>query len=729
MFAVIFSACFSNNDSLLSEEIIYPKNRFISSSSAKDQCITRKIFDCGLKADLEELYSTLKGRKSLVPEMVVVSGEENNGICELHFKSSYQLDIKPTSIKYFKRLIEECFNRLLNILQEEGKTFHFKLNHDSFIYDAKEAEILFVDLPQILIYVRQNYLDVNFIQVMKNRLTELLSSYQISNLNLDFELEDFKIGIDPTYVEVLFEKLYASDLKEIKENKTGPYKSIHLIEIQKRGFVDNLEIRLIRTILELSIVVTLNDVAKKYKFEENNDMLAIYVCQNELNEGASNCINLSENKEEPLTTWNFKVAPQIRYDISVVEVETLKNFINRKFLKVFITLMDINARGVITTTDLRNTDKMENYLTTQLYLRDDGKDDIKYDDKLPWSETRSFKMKKRALILGKDISIFKLPYDKVKGLRIFNGDPRAKYYQMDTLDTKTAIISDEKGDNHPIIFYLRTLLPNISIIKTCNSPFPHLYGTFENNIYKLIYRDVEKIYPNFVNLIAAKSFVTPLEKCIQLEGDSKYKIRYEYEGHKDNMNFRWNFNSHSDFEEISYKLNKVYLSEIDKKVISDFEFKTFEYPKFSKKSIFLSISKVSDKNEYLIQGVYFQESSMDRLTMNPKKEKLTVSNVPKAVYFNKDYSIKFTGLDSTPLIDQPVNFLNDDEIVYNIKNECLKDYIPTIKFSDKKQKVVINCVNSKDYKSLSLSGAGEEKLTFSLNAVIKHIPGTGRHIV
>lgn len=443
------------------------------------------------------------------------------------------------------------------------------------------------------------------------------------------------------------------------------------------------------------------------------------------NKGENECVNLKENNEDPITFWKLKVKKNLRYDGSIHKVDSLRSFTRKNYFKIFVTLMDKDARGIVPSNYLRG--KIDRGLKNEYFLRDDGSDDILIVNKHAQEEVQTFKMISKPLKISDDIDIFILPMDEAKQTKFFIEGPRVKYYKMNTKEGMTLIFSDEKENKTAEVFYLNTLLPNIPLIKTCNTPFPNLYATFDDKKqFQLKYMNEKKTFPRFVNVIESRT-TKPLKKCI----DDVSQLKYEFEKYPKVMKFSWNFNSKTSMNEIKLQSYSVYLTETNVSQPSMFIFKSFDYPIFIKRSVFISISKVLNQSNFKIQGVYFEETSNKGVIIHPEKDNLSVEGVPKDLYFNKDYSFFKKTLEPTSFLSQTVNYLSDDEIVYNIKNECSEKYTPTLKLSDDK-KVIVDCVWIKNFVPFSTADSinnNAKHLKKGIATIISQLSLIGKEII
>ena len=124
-------------------------------------------------------------------------------------------------------------------------TFLFDIFNDSFIYDPVTETILFIDVHRISFSVERKYKfsEQTFKTTMIEKLTALLTSFKVSDLNLDFELTDFKINKDEYFINSLIENYRKKDVKDSEEDnqihtdnsgkENGEFQSALSIEISK----------------------------------------------------------------------------------------------------------------------------------------------------------------------------------------------------------------------------------------------------------------------------------------------------------------------------------------------------------------------------------------------------------------------------------------------------------------------------------------------------------------
>ena len=468
---------------------------------------------------------------------------------------------------------------------------------------------------------------------------------------------------------------------------------------------------------------------KKYKFNILNNILSFYVCQDRDNARVSECVNLKETIEGSSALWQFNVRKNLRYEVSIEPVYSLKHFINRIYYKFFVTLIDKDSRGIVTNAFIHNVKNI--ILKSEYYLRDDGSENILLIKKDSQDDIRTFKIKSKTLKVHDGIEVFKLSYEEAKQTSFFVENPRVKFYQMNTNSHKTVVFADETADKQAEISYLTTLIPNFPFIKTCNSPYPDFYGTFDyKQRFRLIVKNERKTFPRYVKLINDDTH-KEIGICIQKYDKQEFSLRYEYAGYKDILILKWNFNSEYNINGVKSKFCKMYLSHQDVSQPSVFNFELFDYPKFKERSIFISISKLPHKSLFKLQGIYFKKSQYDGLIIHPEKDNLTVQNVPNDFYFNKDYSVFKKTLEPILFVSQTVNYLSDNEIVYTIKNECSEKYTPTLKLSDDKD-IIINCVWIKNLVPFSTSDSIEnnsQKLTIGISSMINQLALMGKRII
>lgn len=701
LIALLISSCSANSQPCKPLKATSFTNNYISSLSYDKFCIKNKSFSCELKEDFEKLSEILKDRQVPIPEFDIVEIGKGNIRCEIQFKGFLQVDTKYRNLKIFRQMIVKSFIKLLDILIFEDRTIPFDIYKNSFFYDSTTNTILITDYHPMKQTGQKNLKKETFRSLMMEKLEKVLYSFESNNLIFDFEIQNFAVKNDGFSQNSLFKK---KGEEKLEDNS----------DIKDEGFLDKFEVKVTRNDGNLWIELNSKDNITKYRFNGKRDILSIYICQ--LNAKRVNeCINLTEDTESSEMIWKFTIKKNLRYDFTIEQVKDLGALINSNYFKVFLTLMDKDARGVVPNTDLRSDNFVNSNSMIGFDLFDDGSDNLRINDRDSPNIFFPFTMKSKPLKTSKDVQIYRVYNDQ---------DKYRKSYKVITLFKNTLIIKDEVDDNPASISVLNQKIGRFSIIKVCKNPLANVFGRFEDNLYKLKMNNEEKNYQKFVNLAFNNSSKGILDRCIEVGANSKYSIRYEMEKTKSDLNLSWNFNTGSD--ELTKKIldNKIYLSNLKGLQTPSFECKTFEYPKFTSKSIFFSISKCSDKNEFKLQGVFFKETREKPIIIHPESDDVVVSFLPKDIYFNKDYSLSRDKLAIMHLVEQKVSYLNDNEIVYNIKNECLNDYIPTIELSKNKLQIIIDCVWTKSYLPLSTSDSFEKNkknLVLGLNNVVESV--------
>lgn len=216
---LVISNFFATNADFQSFETNILNNSFVSSSQAEKYFLHKKVFDCSLKAQVEEVYASLKESKAPVVEISVFQKEGSTSTCQLHFKNYYRFDIKPKSLDEFKKLIKVSFDQLIGSLIQAKLTVCFNIKSDSFFYDPANDAFVFSDVHQIAYSLKnkEKLSDEEFKTQMDDRLGFVLTLLRVSDLNLDFELTDFNIHQDQLLEDTLIEKYRKKDLKDSNE--------------------------------------------------------------------------------------------------------------------------------------------------------------------------------------------------------------------------------------------------------------------------------------------------------------------------------------------------------------------------------------------------------------------------------------------------------------------------------------------------------------------------------
>ena len=699
-----------------------PDTRFISSVSAEKFCPTIVKFECSLKGQIQKLYDTLKKNKAPVPELTIVSEGLSGANCDLKFKNSYQLDLKPKTVDEFKSLISKSFDQLLDALITMGIATEFEVKADSFIFDPKQNSILFVGLDK-LATIGTNSIKLSneiFKKNMQEKLALELQTFEISKLNLDFEMDNFKVIQDGFFENSLvdvFKKIdKTASTENVQEKTTENGKQVE--EFPRKFDIMNL-------IDEQNFILTLFffQVTDSYNFDKNNEFFSIYICQNEENIGDTECICLKEQENTSPTFWKMKMKEGLRYDIVIKEVETLQSFIKARYFKVFVILSKYFSRGIITNTHSRYSYPFNDRLSLQFYLRDDGSERIEFIQKSSSKVLEIMKMKHLPLDVGSssEIQINRLTDKEAVDAKISVENPKANYYELRLEKNKTLIVRDEKGNKHPLIYYKDTQLQNFPLFKVCYSTIAVMYEGDPKNKNVLIIHDKKIIFKKPVKIYGGKDSNIELKKCINPDNDGKSPYGYEFDGQDESMDLRWNFNTKYEKDLKNLNFIQMFLTKKTEVQVPNFHFKKLFYPEFSQYLVLFSIAKLPNEQKFLLQGVYFERLKTEGIIIHPEKKPIIVDSIPQFVTFDKEYRFMSKNTEDRDLTEEIVNYLNDDEIVYNLDNKCPRDYTPTIEIS-KNHTILINCKWTK----ISLFGSDDikknkAKLSKGLNVVIEEI--------
>lgn len=715
--ALIMPSTFAYSETSKNPNSDIPVSGYLSIQSAERLCQRNQLIECGIKEKMAALYDEMTRHSAPVAEYEIIKTKNILNQCRIYITTSFRLDVSAVEVQDYKKMIGTSFSKVLEALKLNNRATVFSINKDSFLYDSRTKTFLFTHLQNVIHSSNGELEDKHFVQKMTDRLNILFHEIKISDFLLDFAIDTFNLQHEGFKNESLFENI---NLKSEDSDNA------------KEDFHDNFDINVIRGHDFLWVKTRLNDSPRDYKFSKDGDMISIYLCQNKDNKGESECMNLIENQENQEAKRKIRVRKNLRLEVSYKKVSSLDKFLKKSYYKIFLTFMDKNARGIITTNSLRESDNnLKKLLNKYFIIRDDGLDEIKISEKNSSESIQTLKLKKFPLDIVNNIDVYRVFESDVKNSMKKNISKYTRFYEIKSPIRNTLIASDEQQNAPAKLFYYDKLIDEIGLIKICTDPFPNISGFFQDGAYKLIFNNEEKIYPKFAYLYEPNNNKDCLFRCIELNDKNGYSIKYDRGKETKQYFFRWNFNSQSEKDKNGIQANKVLLSDEQKSVTPGFDFATFEFPKLKDKVIFLSISNTRNKDEYLIQGIFFKTTTDEGITIHHKNIPMIFTKVPRIIHFNKDYSINFSEkiLDAVGLISQSVSYLTDDEIVYHIENLCSSNLTPNLELSKNNESIIINCVYSGDGVSLTESGGLDTKMKSGLQSVADQIKLNQRRIV
>lgn len=656
----------------LSEDIV------ISSFSAGKYFSTRKTFDCLLRKQIQEAHQFLKTFGAPLCEFTLEIQRQPKDNCTIVFKNPIVLDVKTKSLDDFKNLIKKSFDQLLEAMSKGERTTPFEVKADSFIYDTKGDSFLFADISQIVFSEinDQKLSKEEFITTMNSKFTQVLSNFKISDLNLDFELDDFKVNHGGFFEESIYENYQKNYVKVSQDNTNsndsqkseGDFEAVMTLEVNK----------------PLKRIVAFNNT-KYYADYQDKMYFSIYLCQNN-KDGITECVSLKEDLSSPEIVWSFKIKKDIRIEIYHQDIKSFESFTTLKFRKIYFTLIPYDKRGVVskTTPFLQIQDYSDKFI-----LRDDGSEEVKVFDIGDLSEVTSFKMKNMPLKNRSEntILILRLSVDKVRKSKIYIDNPKFRYYVIYTWKHNCLVFSDESSHTKSEVFSVSSYYINLVVLKTCIVPISDIYATFYSDSYTLYSYGGQYHFKRYLTLIDHKTPNKELSFCFKDDKASERHVHFEYAGEGDatKLDVKMKFNSNGDKNENKLDHYKMHLKPKDNLSLPIFNVKHFEFPSFTEKTIYLSIKKLPNEKKFKIQGIYFGSDVKKGVIIHPSKDNLIADTIPQ----RKD----------------PENFrneigvyLNDDEIVYQLDSPCVLGSSPSIKITDDKEKnVIIDCVVFKNW--------------------------------
>ena len=545
------TSIFQNIESELSKNII------ISSFSAGKYFNTRKNFECSLRKQVQEAYEFLKKFDAPFSEFNLAIERQPIQKCSIIFKNPYQLDVKSKKLDDFKNLIAKSYTQLLEALVKGDRTTPFEVKVDSFIYDPKRDCILFADIYQIVLSEMndQKLSKEEFLTTMNTKVTQVLSTFKISDLHLDFELDDFKVNKEGYFEKSLFERYQQSYV--IKSEKNSNDKNSNHSNTIEEIFISAVSIKVDKT---KRTVYTKNNHTVYSKFEEKM-YISVYICQNN-KEKITECLNLKESISVLIQNWILSVKEGLRFEIFSQDIKSFEKDTNLRFRKYFITFLYSGARGIIPySVPFVN----KGNFSSEFYLRDDGSEEVKVFDKINFSEVLSFKMKFANLTISdKDkIYIFRLSVDNIRHTKFYIDNPKAKYYEIYMLYTNCLVVADETYDSYPRIYYHPDKSINLYIIKTCKYPISDVYGIVNVNSYSIFASNKKYRFKKTVKLIDHKTPNKELSYCFSEGKDSNAYVNFEYSGEGDatKLDVKMKFNSSGNKDENKLNYFKMYLKE------------------------------------------------------------------------------------------------------------------------------------------------------------------------
>ena len=552
----------------------------------------------------------------------------------------------------------------------------------------------------------------DFIDSMKKRLDTYLKTLDMSYFQYDVEVENFELKsyrfFEKSWIEV-FQPYYSS--KESKEPTKFPAK----LEISAEE-VDSKKIK---------VTIKHKNDNNIYYFNKDKDIFSIYICQHmNVFKKSDECINLTEQDQVNGSGFVFDIADNLMYEVTKKAVPRLKPYSDRNYFKVFVTLMREYAREIVIEADSETNNSPRSDLQLEYYLEYDSESVLRLYSTNSSKNSLTFKLNERPLKIAKDIQISKIsdPKAEAEKSKIFNFRKENKYYKLKVLNTKTLIIKDQTDDKPAEILYVDSLITDIPIIKSCTNPYPNLHYRFENGLSKLSFLDEEKTYQNFVNIYPKSKFFEPMKRCIELEGTSNYRISFETQTEYNNLKFTWSYNSGHNLVLSKKSPFDIVLSE-ENIEIPKFEFKNFEYPEIEAEMILIFVKKMETEEKFRIQGLYYNKQKNDLIFILPEKKTLFLKEVPKIVSVNTNGGFFFfKKLKNTNLIDLPVNYLSNDEIIYKFKNYCNDGRKPILETSSDKNIIEIDCtILSPKFLSFKNLDIKQNSITKGLEVVAREL--------
>lgn len=662
---------------------------FLNSKTAFKYSVLTKEIECKYQEKFKAIYDVLWLAKAPVPEILGVSQINNkSGFCNIFYRNTLKLDAKVENVN---QKIEDTLTELNKIMEKNRMAFLFHFHHSMFMYDGEKDKFLFKNLDNIA-QVTESY--PNPTSEKHNQIVKTFRNLDYSKVldkisNLDHQHDDYKL-VDtqssgkPGFQEVPADKQSAKDAANVLK-----------IGVDKEG--DNWK-----------VTSTLGLNADTLLFSSANELFSLYFCQ-KIGENSNECISLEQVGFE-LSSWNFKIKENHKINIEIRRVNSIDEYLNKLYFKVFLTPIDINTIRVSPTHSYlreeieKKTDEKEKKLS---YLFNDKGVDGLIISVLNSKEEKPITIPLNSKIEfeeGIEIYQISLDYFEFKRSDLFHYN---KNYQVRVPNEKIIIISEEEN-GQPVKIRLVDKKPefNFSFFKGCKSDVLIYDLDGPNATFRLKYKDTEKIFPKKFVIEGTKEKEEPL-KCFDIRTDKKHKFS-RYSVVPDGKVFYWNFNSHSKAGTIQF---------FDKSITNDinFLFGNFVNPSNEAFTLYLSIS-VKDDGNLDVRIIYYNEK---KVKVEVPRENLYLKltkEIPRELsYFDERAAVKAEA-HTFPFKELDVTYLSNKEIVYSVKIPGIKMCIYTLAvFFHKSTSHFIKCDNKNaDHKDLVK--------TSDFNAAT-HIPG------
>ena len=635
--------------------------------------------------------------------------DDESKMCNRYLVNLVEIDVHRN---WKSKEIIGSFRRMLAEFNENKIFKPFKISVKSFAHSHARQQMVFTGIEDMSMYkIDEKFLDKKP-GVFQGIATSLYESFvserilltaddlkEFNNLGVDTSKHDTNLKITYPQYTVVLSNTSAFSLLGLKNPRYTPKDRFFLFSKGKKKTVP------------LFVRINFNQIDFDVNIYDPLEIYTVFICRKyKLTKSCAN-VSIKDFDSENLTLVTEKeTRVEVEFQETSFVLEDVENKPRKRFFEIFFVLVPTSSPGIIpNVAALTKVSTPIQYEGNFLFCETDSK--LVSIFKINSDEAYHFSMENIPMRFKDCENLF-----QVQNSFLFDEKqvecqrPNTKKFLLMVNKQKVLFTTDEKQN------VLRTVTVGnlhqtepLKILRECQD-------VNDNEIYmdekkqSIIFNSHKGIYPTEVllklesdgkNTNESQDFLYPT--CVQhldepdvpeqkIIGRKSDEFAYAFSDEKVLLGkFRWNFNIRDDDPEMRLKRTIVYVGTSDKRDNTDFQFERFVLPMGKTYVLFISFTKDTTNDKYLVDVVYYNKDKVLQRIVFPGSDKQPYKVLPVELVHNQNNSSVSSKLIQTPLKNLETVFLNEKEIVYQIEIPNFQECNPELETNTAKTNLTIKC--------------------------------------